>query len=197
MNLKKYRKNKGFTQADVAKILNITPQAYANYEQGTRTPDINTCKLLSEIFDISLYTLLDEEPPKKKGVKIPVLGTIPAGIPIEAIEDIIDYEEISEEMASRGEYFALKVKGTSMSPEITDGEVAIVKAQEDAESGDICVVMVNGDNATLKRIKKSTQGITLVPTNTIDFEPTFYTNEEILTLPVRILGKVVETRKTW
>ena len=73
----------------------------------------------------------------------------------------------------------------------------LFRKQDDADSGNICVVMVNGDEATLKRIKKSEQGLTLIPTNTIEFSPTFYTNKEIETLPVRILGKVVETRKTW
>lgn len=134
---------------------------------------------------------------QKKGIKIPVLGSIPAGIPLEAITDIIDYEEIPEEMARSGEYFALKVKGNSMSPEITDGEVAIVKKVDDAESGSICVIMVNGNDATLKRIKKSEQGLTLIPTNTAEFEPMFFTNREIEELPVRIIGRVVETRKTW
>ena len=134
---------------------------------------------------------------KKTGTKIPVLGSIPAGIPLEAISDIIDYEEIPEEMARSGEFFALKVKGNSMSPEITDGEVAIIRKQDDAENGSICVVMVNGNEATLKRIKKSEQGITLIPTNISEFSPIFFTNEEINSLPVRIIGRVVETRKTW
>ena len=196
--LKELRKSKGYTLEKLSKLINVAPNTLSQYELERREAPYETIKKLASIFNVSIdYLLNNEERPTKKGVRIPVLGTIPAGIPIEAIEDVLDWEEIDEDMASRGEYFALKVKGTSMTPEITDGEIAIVKVQEDAESGSICVVMVNGNDATLKRIKKSTQGITLVPTNTIDFEPTFYTNEEIESLPIRILGKVVETRKTW
>ena len=67
--------------------------------------------------------------------KIPVLGRVAAGIPINAITEIIDTEEISEELAKTGDFFALKIKGDSMEPRIVDGDVVIVKQQEDAENG--------------------------------------------------------------
>ncbi len=197
-NLRKLRRSKGLTQNDLGKLLNVSNGTIAMWETAKRQPDIEMVTKIANLFNVSTdYLLNNKEAPKKKGVRIPVLGTIPAGIPIEAIEDILDYEEISEEMASRGEFFALKVRGTSMSPEITDGEIAIIRQQDDANTGDICVVMVNGYDATLKRIKKSNKGILLVPTNMLEFEPVFYTNEDIINLPVRIIGKVVETRKTW
>ena len=186
---------------ELAKKLNTTQANISAWESGKWQPDSENLIKMSHIFDVTVDYLLGNDEQNqlkiKKGIKIPVLGRIPAGIPIEAIQEIIDYEEIPEEMAKTGEYFALKVKGNSMSPEITDGEIAIVRKQDDADNGNICVVMVNGDEATLKRIKKSEQGLTLIPTNTIEFSPTFYTNKEIENLPVRILGKVVETRKTW
>lgn len=145
MNLKDFRKRNMLTQAEVANLLNITPQAYSNYEQGTRTPDILTCKKLASIFGVSLEVLLGDKPlTESSAFKIPVLGVIPAGTPIEAVEDILDYEDISEDMARRGNYFALKVRGDSMLPTVKDGDVVIVRQQEDAESGQICVVMING-----------------------------------------------------
>ncbi len=198
MRLKELRKRKQLTQAEIAKILNITPQAYANYERGDRTPDINTCKALSGIFGVSLEILLGDKPlAETKSIKIPVLGIIPAGIPIEAVEDILDYEEISEDMARRGEYFALKVKGDSMHPVINDGDVVIVKQQDDAETGKICVVMINGFDATLKRIKKESNGIWILPENPYsEFKPTFFTNKEIIDTPVRILGVAIEIRRS-
>lgn len=196
--LRNLRRSKQLTQNELGELLNVSNGTIAMWETGKRQPDLEMIVKISKLFETSVDNLLGNEKSNKvKGVKIPVLGRIPAGIPIEAIQEILDYEEIPEEMAKNGEYFALKVKGNSMSPEITDGEIAIVRKQDDADSGNICVVMVNGDEATLKRIKKSEQGLTLIPTNTIEFSPTFYTNKEIETLPVRILGKVVETRKTW
>ncbi len=199
-NIKQLRKQKKITQDTLAIQLGVSRSTIAMYEIGASEPDFDTLMRLSKILDSDpLYVmgLTTKNTSINEGVKIPVLGHIPAGIPIAAIQDVLDYEEISADMASTGEFFALKVKGTSMTPEITDGEIAIVRQQADANSGDICVVMVNGDDATLKRIKKSEQGLTLIPTNTIEFTPTFYTNEEIEKLPVRIIGKVVETRKSW
>ena len=199
--IKELRKTHHYTLEKLANKIGVAPNTLNQYELERREAPYDILKELSKIFDTSIDYLIGNDEQNqlkiKKGIKIPVLGRIPAGIPIEAIQEIIDYEEIPEEMAKTGEYFALKVKGSSMSPEITDGEIAIVRKQDDADNGNICVVMVNGDEATLKRIKKSEQGLTLIPTNTIEFSPTFYTNKEIENLPVRILGKVVETRKTW
>ena len=94
-----------------------------------------------------------------KGIKIPVLGRVPAGVPIEAVEDIIDYEEIPVEMAKDGEFFGLQIKGDSMEPRICEGDVVIVRKQDDAESGDLVIAMINGDEATCKRLMKYSDGI--------------------------------------
>ena len=198
MNLKDFRKRNMLTQAEVANLLNITPQAYSNYEQGTRTPDILTCKKLASIFGVSLEVLLCDKPlTESSAFKIPVLGVIPAGTPIEAVEDILDYEDISEDMARRGNYFALKVRGDPMLPTVKDGDVVIVRQQEDAESGQICVVMINGYDATLKEIKKEPNGIWVLPHNpNCDFKPSFYSKEDILRLPIRIIGVAIEIRRS-
>lgn len=132
----------------------------------------------------------------KKAIRIPVLGRVAAGMPVEAIEDILDYEEISEEMAHTGDFFALKIKGHSMEPEIKDGDVVIVRKQDDADAGDIVIALVNGDDATCKRLIKYTDGVRLMPINPT-FEPMFYTRQEILEKPVRIIGKVVENRRKY
>ena len=198
MNLKELRKRNMLTQSEVANMLNITPQAYANYERGDRTPDIMTCKKLAAIFGVSLEVLLGDKPlSESKAFKIPILGVIPAGTPIEAVEDILDYEDISEDMARRGNYFALKVRGDSMLPTVKDGDVVIVRQQEDAESGQICVVMINGYDATLKEIKKEPNGIWILPHNpNSDFKPSFYSKEEIIKKPIRIIGVAVEIRRS-
>lgn len=127
----------------------------------------------------------------KKGVVIPVLGFVAAGIPIEAIEDVIDTEEIPQEMAATGKFFGLKIKGNSMEPRIKDGDIVIVRQQEDAESGDIVIACVNGDEATCKRLRKYKDGIELISNNP-SYEPMFFSNKEIAERPVTILGRVVE-----
>ena len=134
-----------------------------------------------------------QEPIQKKGVTINVLGRVAAGIPIEAIEDIIDTEEISEEMARTGKFFGLQIHGDSMEPRIYDGDVVIVRQQDDAESGEIVIAMVNGDDAVCKRLRKYHDGIELISNNPT-YKPMFFTNEEIIAKPVKIIGKVVELR---
>lgn len=120
---------------------------------------------------------------------------MPAGVPLEAIEEIIDYEEITETMSKKGEFFALKIKGNSMLPEIKNKDIVIVKKQNDIESGEIGIILVNGNDATCKKIKKTEQGIMLIPINS-DYDIMMYSNEEIKKLPLRIIGKVVEIRRS-
>lgn len=197
MNLKNVRLLKKLTQQEVANALNISVQAYSHYETGRREPDFNTLTRLANFFNVTTDYLLGKDiKDNNKGVKIPVLGVVPAGVPIEAIEKILEYEEITPEMAKSGEYFGLKVKGDSMSPNILEGDILIVRKQEDANSGDICVVMVNGDDATVKKIKKDPKGLTLIPNNPA-YDVTYFTNEEIVSIPVRIIGKVVESRRSY
>lgn len=141
--------------------------------------------------------IVDDKPEVKivkKAIRVPVLGNVAAGIPIEAIENVIDYEEISEELAHTGDFFALKIKGDSMEPRICNGDVVIVRKQNYAESGDLVIVLVNGDSATCKKLAKYPSGIRLIPFNQA-YEPLFYSNEEIENKPVRIIGRVVENRQ--
>ena len=193
--LKNLRKNKGLLQQDMADKIGVTKSAYGYYEQGKTTPDIVTAKKIAEILNVSIDYLLGESDYKKtKSVRIPVLGTVQAGIPIEAVQDILDYEEIEPEMVAHGdEYFALRVKGSSMEPRMREGDVVIVRKQSDVNHDDTAIVLVNGNEATIKRVLKSEAGIMLAPNNPA-FEPKFYSNKDIKELPVVILGKVVELR---
>ena len=201
LTLKRLREEKEMTQAELGKALEISPSAIGMYEQGRRTPDIPTLKKIASYFNVSLDYLLGNAPAKAvqqknsgRGVRIPVLGRVVAGIPIEAVEEILDYEEITPELAATGEFFALKIRGHSMEPRMMEGDVVIVRRQDDVDSGDVAIVLVNGDEATVKRVKKQPEGITLIATNTSVYEPHFYSNKEIAELPVRILGRVVELR---
>ena len=128
---------------------------------------------------------------KKRGFSIPVLGRVAAGVPLEAIEDIIDTEEITENMASSGDFFGLQIHGRSMEPRMKEGDVVIVRKQDDAESGDIVIAMVNGDEATCKKLIKHDQGISLVSFNS-EFEPMYFPPIEVQEKPVKIIGRVVE-----
>ena len=130
---------------------------------------------------------------QRKGIIIKVYGRVAAGIPLEMIEDIIDTEEIPADLARTGEFFGLQIHGDSMEPKFSEGDVVIVRKQDDAESEDIVIATVNGTDATCKRLKKYREGIALLSTNPA-YEPMYFTNEEIVDKPVRIIGRVVELR---
>ena len=132
----------------------------------------------------------------EKGMKIPVFGNVAAGIPMFAEENHIGSEEISQELASSGEFFALRIHGDSMSPRISEGDIVIVRQQDYAETGDIVIVLINGDSATCKRLVKYQEGITLISFNP-SYEPMKYSNKEIIDKPIKIIGKVVENRQKY
>ena len=151
---------------------------------------------ISLLFGTSIDVLINGNaaPTSTGGKWIPVLGDVAAGIPIEAIEDIVDYEEIDAALAATGDFFGLRIKGSSMEPRIREDDVVIVRKQDDADTGDTAVVMVNGDSATVKRIKKEPDGsLVLIPNNPA-YDAQHFSPAEIVDKPVHIIGKVVELR---
>lgn len=201
-NIKRARELKGLTQDELAKRMGYKSRStIARIENGDNDVSQSKLKKFADILDVSIDFLLDDgnkklQIPHARGVRIPILGRVVAGIPLEAITDIEGYEEITPKMASLGEYFALKIKGHSMEPQILDGDIVICKCQSDVESGNIAIVLVNGDEATCKQIKKSPEGVTLIGFNPLVYPPHFYSNKEIEELPVNVIGKVVELRRS-
>ena len=190
------RKEANMTQQELASKLYISQQAVGKWERGEATPNPETIVAMSKIFGVSADTILGESAPPLStgGTWVPVLGDVAAGIPIEAVENIVDYEEIETAMASTGKYYGLRIKGSSMEPRIREGDVVIVRQQEDADTGDTAVVLVNGESATVKRIKKEPDGgLWLLPNNPA-YGPQHYSPAEVAEKPIRIIGKVVELR---
>lgn len=199
-NIKKLRTRAKIKQIDLCAQLGITQGALSGWENGRYEPDIKSLRKMAAIFNTTVdYLLGNDTPEREKGVRIPVIGNSAAGLPIDAIQEYIDdndpdsWEEISESMAATGDYVAIKIKGDSMEPRIMEGDIIIVRLQNDVDSGDTAIVLVNGDEATCKKIKKRPEGVMLISNNS-DYEPMFYSNKDIQTLPVRIYGKVVEVR---
>ncbi len=179
--------------------MNVRQNTISNWELGKSQPDNESLQKLSELFSVSVDYILgirDDPGVAAEVARIPVLGSIPAGIPLEAIEDVIDWEEIPNSMLAGGrEYFALQVKGDSMYPEYLPGDVVIVRSTPDWQTGDVCVVIVNGYDATLKQLRLAEDGaVTLQPRNP-QYPPRTYTPEEVAELPVTVAGVVVELRR--
>lgn len=185
-----------------------------NYNPSTGkpiSPSLDTLKQLADAMEIDVDVLLkklDENQEilldenlfkkqfgQKKTVKIPLLGKVAAGEPIFAEENVEEYLEIDEELAKKGEFFALTIKGDSMFPYLLNDDILIVRKQDDVESGDIAVVLINGDEATVKQVFKNSDGIMLTAFNQQVWQPKTYTNEEIEKLPVKIIGRFAELRR--
>lgn len=206
--LKQARESRKITLEDAGKKVDVHKSTVLRWENGeTEKIKLPILETLASFYgvnpvwlmghDVSM-TINSNESITSKDINpavVFVYGTIPAGIPIECIEDIIDTEEISADMLKGGrEYFALKIKGDSMEPDFLDGDTVIFRKQDDCENGDDCVVMVNGSDGTFKRVFKNENGIILQPLNN-KYQPMPYSNEQIENLPVKILGVYEELRR--
>ena len=133
--------------------------------------------------------------PLTAGRRIPVLGRVPAGVPVEAVTNVVEHLELSPAAAADGyEYFGLLVTGDSMIPEYRDGDIVVVRVQPTADTGDDVIAYVGDGDATLKRLTRTVQGIELRPLNPA-YEVRRFTAEEVQRLPVTIGGIVVELRR--
>lgn len=210
-NLSYYMNKNEKTQTDLINDLNLNKSAISTWVNATRMPRMDKVQLLADYFHINKSDLLEEKPklpdlpagaiPVEYGLKrkIPIYGRVAAGPPSEMFNDTIGFTDIDDDLpqGSDYEYFALKIKGHSMEPDIKYNDLVIIRRQPDINSGEIAIVAVNGEDATCKKIMKQDDGILLMPTNTEEFKPIFYTNKQIETLPVTVIGKVVQVKRNY
>lgn len=200
--LKILRKEKKLTQAQLGKILNISDAAINRYEKGLRQPDTITLNKIAEFFDVSVDYLLNRTVLEKNDlpeglykidnfIKVPVLGEIRAGEPILASQNIIGFEYVAENVQNYGECFFLRVTGDSMNlSRISDGDLVLVRRQDTVENGDIAVVLVDRENATIKRFYKAGSIVTLMPHSTNpEHQPIII---DCRKTNLKIIGKVIQ-----
>lgn len=202
-NIRYLRKKNEWSQDYIAEKLGYKSYTtIQKWEMGTSEPPLKKTRELADLFNIDIDDLTnkDVEFPStqtgvsKKGASINVLGRVAAGIPLEAIEEIVDTEEITENLARTGRFFGLRIKGDSMEPDIHDGDTVIVRQQDDAENDEIVIALVNGNDGVCKRLKKYQNSIALVSLNA-KYEPMYFNKKEIVEKPVHIIGKVIELRR--
>ena len=187
------------TRQDMCDALGVKYTTFTDWVKGNSYPRIDKIELMANYFGISKADLVEDHTKyennlSKKATTIKIYGRVAAGIPLEAIEDVIDEEEIPEELARTGEFFGLRINGDSMEPDIHNGDTVIVKRQNDAESDEIVIALVNGNDGVCKRLKKYADSIALISLNP-NYEPMYFNQEEIEEKPVKIIGKVVELRR--
>lgn len=191
-NLNKYVYESGKTQKEIAEAIGVSAQTFNTWCKGIAIPRMGKIQKLADYFHINKSDLIDPPIPLIKKVAhtgtIPILGRIPAGTPIDAIEDIQGYVDVPASWVDT--HSALKVIGDSMSPKYLDGDIIIFREQPDCENGQDCVAVVNGFDATLKKVVKTDTGIILQPLNPA-YEPIICGPDN----PITILGVVVELRR--
>ena len=213
-NIKKLRLKHNLSQSELANLvgysnrttiakieagkIDIPQSKIASFAKALQVDPVELMGLspANDLCEISSKQNIDLNP-ANKSVRIPILGYVVAGVPIAAVQDILGYEEISKDLSLTGEFFALRIKGSSMEPQFFEGDIVIVRQQSDVDDNDIAIILVNGDEATVKQIKKSDAGITLIGFNVTVYPPRFYSNKDIEELPVSIIGKVVQVRRDY
>lgn len=187
--IRERREELQITQEELAIRIGYKTRASINkIETGDRNLAQSKIKAIADALSTTpSYIMGWDEKPKQLHQKIRVLGSVPAGIPVEAIEDVVDWEDISYTDA---EYIGLKVKGDSMFPKYIEGDTVIVRIQPDCESGQDAVVYVNGYEATLKKVIKRDDATILQPLNP-NYEPIFLKKKD----GIKVLGVIVELRR--
>lgn len=195
--IRNLRLQKERTQKELAYYLSMSTANISDYENDKKQPPLKVLEKICNFFNVQINDLLNNDScdTEKNNIKVPVYGRIPAGLPMEAIEDVVEIEELPASMGgSDKEYFGLLVSGSSMSPKFLDGDIIICRKCQTCASGSPAVVMVNSSDAVLKNLIIEPDGILLEPINQA-FPSMFYSKSEIENLPIRLLGIVVELRR--
>lgn len=192
------RKQKGLTQTELGEKLGVKTNAVSKWECG-RVEDIpmSKVKAMSVLFDVTPSFLIDDEQLPSNATpldvqsfhRIPILGRIAAGLPLYAEQNIEGYT--LTDLNGGAEYFALRVKGDSMNAaRIQEGDVLIVRRQEEVENGEVAIVMVGDDDATVKRFYSTGNTVTLMPQSTNPkHQAQMY---DLRKTKIKVLGKVVK-----
>lgn len=200
-NLKEAMENANVNATELSEKTGLSKSTISRYLSGGYVAKQRSLYKLSKALNVSPVDLFPDSVnalnQESQVYEIKILGKVVAGVPIEAIEDITGTVRITNPDAANGHYYGLRVEGQSMEPEMHEGDLLIIHEQSYFDSGDICIVYVDGHDATVKKVQKSADGITLIGYNPIVYPPHFYSAHEVETLPVKVIGKVIEVRRKY
>lgn len=192
--IRQIRESMGITQAEAARRLGLSRQAYSNYELGKRQADYETLLKIAEEFQVSVAALLGREESNIGAVfqdgfrMIPVFETVAAGLGAYADDHVTDYMPFRIASDSEAaETIAIRVSGDSMYPKIEDGDIIQVHKQETVDSGDIAVILIDGTEGVVKRVYFGRDFVELVSINP-NYPPRRFQGAEME--QIRIVGLV-------
>ena len=191
-------------QVDLVEKTHLDKTLINKYLAGIMKAKQDKLTILADALNVNEVWLMGYDIPMDRNLKldkfgnpvasIPILGTVKAGYDYLAQENWIGTIDVDKKLADNGELFALKIHGNSMFPTLMENDVVIIKKQDDFENGDIVVAIINGDEATIKKGKKSENSILLQPLNS-DYEPLIFTYDEMKSIPVTIIGVVKQLKR--
>lgn len=199
--IKMLRKEKHLSQGQLAIKSGLTKSGISMIERGNRIPEIDSLTAFAKALGIDRDILIKvrdgaPEPTYSKDdmiplemIQLPVVGTVRAGMPILAVENIERYVPVASMYLSKSkEYFILKITGDSMDQLFPDGTLAVIEKTDEIEDGKIAVVAINGDEATIKKVQFAGDGIMLIPmSHNPKHQATFYHMEKD---DVHIIGRL-------
>lgn len=198
-NIRRFMNLYHLDRNDVCSALGIKYTTFTDWINAKTYPRIDKIELLANYFKVSKADLVEDEGSVDPDViSIPIYGRVAAGMPIEANQDdIIGEIKIPRSLSRRGDFYALEVHGDSMEPMLFNGDTVLIREQPDAENGELVVATINGDDAVCKKLYKVPGGgIQLTSLNPV-YDPFIFTPDDVNSIPVRILGKVVEMRRSF
>mgnify|MGYP001625625491 FL=1 len=194
--IKQLRNEKNINQDVLAKLLGLEIAGISKLETGRVPLKDEYIVKLAEYFGVSTDYILGKSDNRNNDIavsKIPILGTVKAGYDWLAEENIVDYITLKENIPNVGEYYALRITGDSMLPLLAEGDLVIVHDQDDVESGQTAVILINGEEATVKKVVKTNEGIELHAMNPY-YPVKKFTFEDMQKIPVKIIGRVKEAK---
>lgn len=196
-NIRKYMEKNNVTRADLVKALDVPYTTVRDWTKGNTYPRIDKIEMMANYFGVSKADLVEADISYeyREGF-LPVYGSVCAGNGVYADDNIEDWIETGARKYLSNTHFALRIKGDSMEPELHTNDIVIVKKQDVAENNEIVIALVNGDEGVCKQLKKYEGGMALVSLNP-NYPPRYFSEEEVTGIPVQIIGKVVETRRTY
>ena len=195
-NLRKYMDLKNVDRNKLASDLDVAYTTVQEWYMGTSYPRIDKISAIAKILGVSKSDLIEDEN-SVFNVGIPILGKIPAGSPLEAVQELYTVDHLKPPKGWKhnvNNYFALRVSGDSMLPEYDDGDIVVFQKNTASYSGKDCCVLIDNDDATFKRVTKNNNGILLEPLNihnSSGFLPLQLTEEDCVSRSVQILGVAV------
>ena len=204
-NVKYLRTEKKISQQSLANAIGVDRSTVSRIENGEIETTIDNAIKIANELNVSLNDLVSKDLRFDNAeliditsdiIKIPVYGTIKAGIPIESQPDIIDYVEIPKNWTRGGKkFYGLQLSGDSMFPKYNDKDIVIFEQNNDVQSynGKDVAVMINGTESTFKKISVNEQGIVLQPYN-LAYDIMMFSKEQVEQLPIKVVGIAREKR---